>query len=63
LPAAGWQRQRRWLVLGALGVVLLAVLVVVLLESQPPSARTLDTYCSALTTANRGQNTALANGF
>ncbi len=42
-------RRRRWLVLGVLGVVLLAVLAAVLLVSQPPSARTLDTYCSALT--------------
>jgi len=32
-----------------LGVVLLAVLAAVLLVSQPPSARTLDTYCAALT--------------
>src|SRR6266567_4977318 len=31
LPAAGWLRQRRWLVLGVLGVVLLAVLAAVLL--------------------------------
>src|SRR5262249_15471748 len=36
-PAAGWLRRRRWLVLGVL-----------LLGNQPPSARTLDTYCSAL---------------
>ncbi len=42
-------RQRRWLALGGLGVVLLAVLAAVLLGNQPPSARTLDTYCSALT--------------
>ena len=48
-PAAGRLRQRRWLVLGVLGVVLLAVLAAVLLGNQPPSARTLDTYCSALT--------------
>src|SRR5207247_3492718 len=49
LSAAGWLRQRRWLVLGGLGVVLLAVLAAVLVGSQPPSARTLDTYCAALT--------------
>jgi len=48
LPAAGLLRRRRWLALGVLGVVLLAVLAVVLLRNQPPSARTLDTYCSAL---------------
>ncbi len=44
----GWLRRRRWLVLGGLGVVLLAVLVAVLVVNQPPSARTLDTYCTAL---------------
>jgi hypothetical protein len=49
LPGAGWLRRRRWLVLSVLGVVLLAVLAAVLLVSQPPSARTLDTYCTALT--------------
>ncbi len=48
-PGAAWLRQRRWLVLGGLGVVLLAVLAAVLLGNQPPSARTLDTYCAALT--------------
>jgi len=49
LPAAGWLRWRRWLALGVLGVVLLAVLAAVLVGNQPPSARTLDTYCAALT--------------
>ena len=48
-PGAAWLRQRRWLALGGLSVVLLAVLAAVLLGNQPPSARTLDTYCSALT--------------
>jgi len=48
-PGAGLLWRRRWLVLGGLGVVLLAVLAAVLLVSQPPSARTLDTYCTALT--------------
>ena len=48
LPAAGWLRRRRWLVLGVLGVVLLAVLAAILLGNQPPSAGTLDTYCTAL---------------
>ncbi len=48
-PGAALLRRRRWLVLSVLGVVLLAVLATVLLVSQPPSARTLDTYCSALT--------------
>ncbi len=48
-PGAGLLRRRRWLVLGGLGVVLLAVLAAVLLGNQPPSARTLDTYCTALT--------------
>jgi hypothetical protein len=52
LPSAGWLRQRRWLVLGALGVGLLAVLAAVLLGNQPPAARTLDTYCSALTSGD-----------
>ena len=45
-------RRRRWLALGGLGVVLLAVLAAVLLGNQPPSARTLDTYCSALTSGD-----------
>ena len=48
-PGARLLRQRRWLALGGLSVVLLAVLAAVLLGNQPPSARTLDTYCSALT--------------
>jgi hypothetical protein len=52
LLAACWLRQRRWLVLGGLGVVLLAVLAAVLLGNQPPSARTLDVYCAALTGGN-----------
>ncbi len=52
LLAVGWLRRRRWLVLGVLGVVLLAVLAAVLLGNQPPSARTLDVYCAALTGGN-----------
>jgi hypothetical protein len=65
LPAAGWLRQRRWLVLSVLGVVLLAVLAAVLWVSPSASARTLDTYCSALTsgdyqTVNQGNGDALA---
>ena len=52
LSATAWLRRRRWLVLGVLGVALLAVLAAVLLRNQPPSAGTLDTYCSALTSGD-----------
>jgi len=42
-------RQRRWLLLVVLGVVLLAGAIGIARLSQPPSAGILDTYCAALT--------------